>query len=712
MITYLKNIGRFTYNQLKNKSFKKFRSDKKDKWIKIFLPMDSEEGGKKAKAVKKNQELKLMKERVRNHTEAYQIFADMLKKFDKDNLVKLWDLVKNSSVTTSPTYDEKRNWINKEEVLAAGDDMDEDIQADEEIRTPSPKQLPKHPTLILQDQWEKHEEEVVHYVSLKASIDDYYNENIAHKDQTDKLVEAFMSSLEKSSTTINDLYKGLEVITQLLKDITTSVKDDSATNKKVEEASEHLAKISTQITEILSLVKSLDFSTQSTVKNIQDHAFKQEEASPDWMKSSTNMAWNLGSRISGLERTQTHIQSSMSSLKEDTSSIKFMMTKMYNAFRSQSSSAPSSSVTPTFALTDTLANVEGDNATHTATKEPSFHTKGETDANIQEKPKESKQSTDANIKEGKGIATDDQAEDQKKLVKASSIVHPDLDKPDKEEEIKKAEEEARLNAISKTEVVKVIREEAKKLGIHPKGAITTKAGELFKKAQDAEHEVLKRQHTEKVRKSLELIKHKYDNYMWTVSNRLKPEPITDIKIHPKTKPVVITVYRGTDGRNFDVHKPFFFGAFGISKLDELREIIPKKKNIVSALPTPEQAPSQSSGRKRKHMELEPETRIPGLECNRALPENVPFVNNMVIEEPEYGIFFTNEFGDQAFQRWSDIDIVGMEALVSYLVAASMVKSPENARFGMKLRKLIVEYPDQEKLKSKKVKLEALGYNMD
>ncbi|GKB87392.1 retrovirus-related pol polyprotein from transposon TNT 1-94 [Tanacetum coccineum] len=565
---------------------------------------------------------------------------------------------------------------------------------------------------ITKDQWEKHEEEVVHYVSLKASIDDYYNENIAHKDQTDKLVEAFMSSLEKSSTTINDLYKGLEVITQLLKDITTSVKDDSATNKKVEEASEHLAKISTQITEILSLVKSLDFSTQSTVKNIQDHAFKQEEASPDWMKSSTNMAWNLGSRISGLERTQTHIQSSMSSLKEDTSSIKFMMTKMYNAFRSQSSSAPSSSVTPTFALTDTLANVEGDNATHTATKEPSFHTKGETDANIQEKPKESKQSTDANIKEGKGIATDDQAEDQKKLVKASSIVHPDLDKPDKEEEIKKAEEEARLNAISKTEVVKVIREEAKKLGIHPKGAITTKAGELFKKAQDAEHEVLKRQHTEKVRKSLELIKHKYDNYMWTVSNRLKPEPITDIKIHPKTKPVVITVYRGTDGRNFDVHKPFFFGAFGISKLDELREIIPKKKNIVSALPTPEQAPSQSSGRKRKHMELEPETRIPGLECNRALPENVPFVNNMVIEEPEYGILFTDEFGDQAFQRWSDIDIVGMEALVSYLVAASMVKSPENARFGMKLRKLIVEYPDQEKLKSKKVKLEALGYNMD
>nr|GEY77007.1 hypothetical protein [Tanacetum cinerariifolium] len=129
--------------------------------------------------------------------------------------------------------------------------------------------------------------------------------------------------------------------------------------------------------------------------------------------------------------------------------------------------------------------------------------------------------------------------------------------------------------------------------------------------------------------------------MWTVSSRLKPEHITDIKIHPKTKPVVITVYRGIDGRNFDVHKLFLFGAFGISELDELMEIIPKKKNTMS-----------------------------------------------------------------------DIDKVDMEALVSYLVAASMVKSPENERFNMKLRKLIAEHLDQEKFKSKKVKLEALGYNMD
>ncbi|GKC97194.1 hypothetical protein Tco_1167469 [Tanacetum coccineum] len=50
--------------------------------------------------------------RVGNHTEAYQIFAEMLKKFDKDDLDKLWDLVKERFNTTEPTYDkEKELWV-------------------------------------------------------------------------------------------------------------------------------------------------------------------------------------------------------------------------------------------------------------------------------------------------------------------------------------------------------------------------------------------------------------------------------------------------------------------------------------------------------------------------------------------------------------------------------------------------------------------------
>ncbi|GJW57579.1 hypothetical protein Tco_0104310 [Tanacetum coccineum] len=159
--------------------------------------------------------------------------------------------------------------------------------------------------------------------------------------------------------------------------------------------------------------------------------------------------------------------------------------------------------------------------------------------------------------------------------------------------------------------------------------------------------------------------------------------------------MVIRVYRGTDGRNFNVHRPFTFGAFGISELDELREIIPKKKNVVV-----HDLMNSISQRYKRIRKIPEELGIKSALPAPALPWRW------------YKIFFTDEFGDQAFQRWSDIDKVGMEALVSYLVAVFMVKSPENARFSLKLKKLIAEHPDQEKLKSKKVKLEALGYKMN
>ncbi|GKE31753.1 hypothetical protein Tco_1451075 [Tanacetum coccineum] len=154
---------------------------------------------------------------------------------------------------------------------------------------------------ISEKQWEQHEEAAVSYADLKASVDQHYNENIAHRDQTDKLVEAFMSSLDRSSTTISDIYKGLNVITQLLKDISNAVKDDPATNQKINKATKMFVRISSNVTKALSLVKGFDFSTLlSAVKYLRDHVVKQEEASTAWMKSSTNMAWNLGSRPSNV----------------------------------------------------------------------------------------------------------------------------------------------------------------------------------------------------------------------------------------------------------------------------------------------------------------------------------------------------------------------------------------------------------------------------
>nr|GEV45722.1 hypothetical protein [Tanacetum cinerariifolium] len=117
-----------------------------------------------------------------------------------------------------------------------------------------------------------------------------------------------------------------------------------------------------------------------------------------------------------------------------------------------------------------------------------------------------------------------------------------------------------------------------------------------------------------------------------------------------------------------------FGDFGLSEWDELSVIIPKKKNKVVcklltslrnkyerlkkipsslrlnlALPLPKQDPSLLK-HKRKAMEQEPEIYIAGLHCNRKLLEGFPFEKNLVIEQPEHGIFFIDAFGKPAFQR--------------------------------------------------------------
>ncbi|GJZ39154.1 retrotransposon protein, putative, ty1-copia subclass [Tanacetum coccineum] len=61
--------------------------------------------------------------RVGNHTEAYQIFAEMLKKFDKEDLVKLWGLVKKRFSTTEPINDkEKELWVELKRLFEPDED--------------------------------------------------------------------------------------------------------------------------------------------------------------------------------------------------------------------------------------------------------------------------------------------------------------------------------------------------------------------------------------------------------------------------------------------------------------------------------------------------------------------------------------------------------------------------------------------------------------
>ncbi|GKC96026.1 hypothetical protein Tco_1161468 [Tanacetum coccineum] len=66
--------------------------------------------------------------RVGNHTEAYPTFAEMLKKFDRDDLVKLWDLVKERFSTIEPTNDKEKE-LERLSVVKRSSDVDVGYQA-------------------------------------------------------------------------------------------------------------------------------------------------------------------------------------------------------------------------------------------------------------------------------------------------------------------------------------------------------------------------------------------------------------------------------------------------------------------------------------------------------------------------------------------------------------------------------------------------------
>ena len=85
------------------------------------------------------------------------------------------------------------------------------------------------------------------------------------------------------------------------------------------------------------------------------------------------------------------------------------------------------------------------------------------------------------------------------------------------------------------------------------------------------------------------------------------------------------------------------------------------------------------------------------------------MNIMVIEQHDRGLFITRQFGDPAFQRCEDIDLVGIKAMLGYFFMASPIKNATNARFCHDLKIRIQEHPNQYELEAKRPKLEALGF---
>ncbi|GJT83921.1 hypothetical protein Tco_1058263 [Tanacetum coccineum] len=243
-------------------------------------------------------------------------------------------------------------------------------------------------------------------------------------------------------------------------------------------------------TERADLLKALNGVTK-TLKVVQeavkdDHALNkkataisQDQHLAARAKSSTSMAWNLGLRLTAIE--------------------------------SQPFFAPSDSVLTTLAITATPAGVEGENVANTTNKEPSSHTEGS-------------MLLWRMILRSLSLTKLRKNQQMQFQYQQCTITNDEINALiEKEDKIKKDVEEAKMFEMTKTEVIKVVQEEAEKIGVDPKIIVSVQLGEKFKKAQDVEHQVLKREHSQKVKRLMELNKKRAEQYMWTISSRLKPE---------------------------------------------------------------------------------------------------------------------------------------------------------------------------------------------
>ncbi|GJW95039.1 hypothetical protein Tco_0174711 [Tanacetum coccineum] len=166
-------MGAYTLQQLRCYSFDEINNlfETTMRRVHTFVPMDSEieraipestTGSSKRDAEEKLAQERAKKYwkiiRVGNHTEVYQFFEDMLKSFDKEDLVKLWSLVKEKFNSTEPAEDKEREiWVELKRLFKP--DTDDELW-----------KLQKH---IHDLTWRLYDSCGVHHVSIEKGIDIY-----------------------------------------------------------------------------------------------------------------------------------------------------------------------------------------------------------------------------------------------------------------------------------------------------------------------------------------------------------------------------------------------------------------------------------------------------------------------------------------------------------------------------------------------------------
>ncbi|GJW65509.1 hypothetical protein Tco_0117393 [Tanacetum coccineum] len=152
-------------------------------------------------------------------------------------------------------------------VFEAGDEMDEDIQKTDKEETQSPKPSKESSTEISTKEpvSEEHQSSTPHTEQpesshametdasdSEASIEEYYEENVDHRAQTDKLIEETMSNLDKISKA------GVDERAKLLKSlnrVSETLEADSALKEEMKNMAESNTTISGNVTNLTKLLK-------------------------------------------------------------------------------------------------------------------------------------------------------------------------------------------------------------------------------------------------------------------------------------------------------------------------------------------------------------------------------------------------------------------------------------------------------------------------
>ncbi|GJU91519.1 hypothetical protein Tco_1303942 [Tanacetum coccineum] len=88
---------------------------------------------------------------------------------------------------------------------------------------------------VANDHWEKHKETAAFYDDLRANVEGYYEENVDHMDQTDKLVEKTMTRLDKiSQAGVDDKAKLLKTLNRVFETLEADSALKEAMQKMVE----------------------------------------------------------------------------------------------------------------------------------------------------------------------------------------------------------------------------------------------------------------------------------------------------------------------------------------------------------------------------------------------------------------------------------------------------------------------------------------------